>query len=69
MRYNVKSNLFFLIISVVISTITTAQKVIPLYKDSIPNSIMVPDEEKTEMGKDSILRISKVSRPFYQCLW
>jgi acetyl esterase/lipase len=24
---------------------------------------MVPDEEKTEMGKDSILRISKVSRP------
>src|ERR1700748_1732040 len=37
------------------------QTVIPLYKDSIPNSKPGPDEET--QTKDGILRISKVSRP------
>lgn len=41
----------------------TSQTVIPLYKDSIPNSRPAPDEEKSEINKDSVLIISKVSRP------
>lgn len=39
----------------------TAQKVLPLYNDSIPNSIPGPDEEKTEVNGTP--RISKISRP------
>ena len=42
---------------------STAQQVIPLYSGAIPNSKPTADEEKSEYGKDSILRISKVSRP------
>ncbi len=38
-----------------------AQQVIPLYKDSIPNSIMTKDEETTT--NNGVLIISKVSRP------
>ena len=45
------------------STTATSQKVIPLYQDSIPNSIPAPDEERSEINKDGILIISKVSRP------
>lgn len=42
----------------------SAQTVYPLYGDqAIPNSIEGPDEEKSEMGDDGILRISKVSKP------
>lgn len=51
------------IMSVNLANSGNCQTVIPLYKDSIPNSKPAPDEEKSEMGKDSILRISKVSRP------
>jgi acetyl esterase/lipase len=40
-----------------------SQTVIPLYKDSIPNSKWTPDEETSEINKDSILIISKISRP------
>ena len=40
-----------------------SQTVVPLYKDSIPNSIASPDEERSEINKDSVLIISKVSRP------
>jgi acetyl esterase/lipase len=40
-----------------------SQTVIPLYKDSIPNSKPGPDEEKSETDDKGILRISKVSRP------
>ncbi len=40
-----------------------AQKVIPLYPGSIPNSKPVKDEEKSEMSPEHILIISKVSRP------
>ena len=38
-----------------------AQQVIPLYKDSIPNSIATRDEEK--VTNNSLMRITKVSRP------
>ena len=39
----------------------TAQKVMPLYADSIPNSRMTADEETT--SNNGVLIISKVSRP------
>jgi len=38
-----------------------AQKVMPLYTDSIPNSRITPDEETT--SNNGVLIISKVSRP------
>ncbi len=40
-----------------------AQTVIPLYTGSIPNSRPVPDEENFHYEKDSVLIVSKVSRP------
>lgn len=54
---------YVLILMTGISVSSMAQKVIPLYDGAIPNSKPTADEEKTEYGKDSILRISKVSRP------
>lgn len=42
--------------------ILMSQEVIPLYKDSIPNSKPAPDEEKSEL-QHGILIISKISRP------
>ena len=39
-----------------------SQKIIPLYKGSIPNSKPTKDEEKTELS-DGIIIISKVSKP------
>ena len=40
----------------------SAQESIPLYKQ-VPNSKPVANHEKSELGKDGILRISKVSEP------
>ena len=40
-----------------------AQQVMPLYPGEIPNSKVSVDKEKSEMGKDGILRISNVSNP------
>lgn len=40
-----------------------AQTTFSLYKKNIPNSIESPDEEKSEINKDGILIISKISRP------
>lgn len=45
------------------SLITRAQKVIPLYPDSIPNSKPAINEEKSEINKDGVLIISKISKP------
>ena len=45
-----------------IGTTMFAQKVLPLYKSSIPNSNPAADEEKVEQ-KDGITIISKISRP------
>ncbi len=39
-----------------------AQKILPLYKDSIPNSKPAPNEENNET-RDGVLIISKISRP------
>ncbi len=49
--------------AMVASHLNYAQTVMPLYTDSIPNAIAGPDEEKWEINKDSVLIISKVSRP------
>ena len=40
-----------------------AQTVIPLYGDHIPNSRRVADEENSRYERDSVLIVSKVSRP------
>ncbi len=40
-----------------------AQLTIPLYPGEIPNSKASPNKERSEMGKDGILRISDVSIP------
>ena len=55
--------LFALILLTSINTTLFSQSVISLYKESIPNSRPAPDEEKSEISKDSILIVSKVSRP------
>ncbi|HTR29587.1 MAG TPA: alpha/beta hydrolase [Puia sp.] len=36
---------------------------IPLYADSIPNSRPTPDQEKSEVNRDGVRIISKISRP------
>ncbi|WP_423146160.1 alpha/beta hydrolase [Rubrolithibacter danxiaensis] len=53
--------LFLLIAGTYVNSFS--QTVIPLYKGSIPNSIPTTDEEKSEINKDSVLIISKISRP------
>ena len=55
--------LLFFFVALLHSLPAFSQKVIPLYKGSIPNSRPSPDEEKSEISKDGILLISKVSRP------
>ena len=40
-----------------------SQTVMPLYPDSIPNSKPSPDREHSEIDKDGVLIISKISRP------
>src|SRR6185312_4673558 len=55
--------LLFLTIAVMSFSISTAQTIIPLYKE-VPNS--KPDlnyKEKADTGKDGVIRISKVSIP------
>jgi acetyl esterase/lipase len=37
--------------------------IIPLYPDSIPNSRPSPDQEESEINKEGLLIISKISRP------
>jgi acetyl esterase/lipase len=40
-----------------------AQQEMPLYPNGVPNSKPVPNTQKSEMGKDGILRISEVTVP------
>lgn len=40
-----------------------SQTVIPLYKDSIPNSKWTPDTETSEINADSILIVHNITRP------
>lgn len=44
-------------------TFSYAQNEMPLYAGAVPNSKSVANTEKSEMGKDGILRISEVSVP------
>lgn len=55
--------LFFILMTTLSCTNVSSQNVIPLYKDSIPNSIATPDEETSEINKDSVLIIHNISRP------
>lgn len=59
----ITSCLAFLLVLLFVSVPSLAQNSIPLYKDSIPNSIAGVDEETSTINKDSVLIISKVSRP------
>ena len=59
----ITSCLAFLLALSFVSVPSLAQTSIPLYKDSIPNSIAGVDEETSIINKDSVLIISKVSRP------
>ena len=59
----ITSCLAFLLALSFVSVPSLAQTSIPLYKDSIPNSIAGVDEETSTINKDSVLIISKVSRP------
>src|SRR6201985_438486 len=42
---------------------TNAQKTIPLYPGSIPNSKPTPDEEKSALDNNGAVILSKISRP------
>ena len=42
---------------------SSAQEIIPLYSKEIPNSKPIANREKSELGKDGVLRISKISEP------
>ena len=58
-----KNNLLFLLVIIqMFSPVVHSQTIIPLYKDSIPNSKPVADEEITEY-KDGVMIISKISKP------
>ncbi len=47
----------------VASTFSMAQQIIPLYSGAIPNSISVPNEEKTEINTDGVTIISNITQP------
>lgn len=55
--------LLFAFIATCSCTHTASQTVLPLYRDSIPNSKWTPDEETSEINKDSVLIIRNISRP------
>lgn len=52
-----------LIIPILTSMIVTAQETIPLYKNEIPNSRPVKNEEYTETAKEGFIIIHKVTQP------
>lgn len=54
-----------LVLNITLFVNTYAQMENPLYQSAIPNSKPTKNKEKSEMGKDGILRISKVSRPSF----
>ena len=60
-------NRFFTFLAIMVmmhlSFVGVSQQVIPLYEGAIPNSKPAPDEESSQVNKDSILIVSKVSRP------
>lgn len=58
-----KKLLLFSIASWMLPFLVRPQTVMPLYPDGIPNSKPSPDRERSEINKDSVLIISKISRP------
>lgn len=63
MRKIFRNGCSFLLLFIFLQKAGFSQTVMPLYKDSIPNSIAGPDEEKSEINKSGVLIISKVSKP------
>ena len=55
--------LLFFILMTTFSCTVSSQTTLPLYNDSIPNSIPAPDEETSEINGDNVLIVSKISRP------
>jgi acetyl esterase/lipase len=55
--------ILFLLLALPAMAKLSAQEIIPLYGKEIPNSKPIVNREKSETGKDGILRISKVSEP------
>jgi len=55
--------LLLVLLALPVMTKLTAQETITLYEKKVPNSKPIINREKTETGKDGILRISNVSEP------
>ncbi|MFT3936511.1 MAG: alpha/beta hydrolase [Chitinophagaceae bacterium] len=55
--------IFLFLLSAQCVAMSYAQEIIPLYDKKIPGAISIANREKSEIGKDGILRISKVSEP------
>ncbi|HUQ97753.1 MAG TPA: alpha/beta hydrolase [Chitinophagaceae bacterium] len=55
--------LFFTAMTLFATTGALAQTVMPLYSDSIPNSIWTPDEETSEINSDSMFIVHNITRP------
>jgi acetyl esterase/lipase len=53
----------FLLASLIFTTVTNAQEVLPLYPDAIPNSRPAADQEVTTIRDAKRINVSRVSRP------
>ena len=58
-----QAHIFLLLLTIFSFFSMKGQKVIPLYDGAIPNSKTAPDKENSRYIQDSILIVSKVSRP------
>lgn len=58
-----KKLILFIFLASYLPAYTSAQQVIPLYSDSIPNSKPTPNEESIGADKNGVVIISKISRP------
>lgn len=59
----ISRKVFAIIALLQFSTMAIAQQDIPLYEKEIPNSKPIANREVHEWGKDSVLRISKITEP------
>ena len=55
--------LFLVLMTMIVGPGAFSQTVMPLYKDSIPNSKWIPDTETSEINADSILIVHNITRP------
>ncbi|HWK05825.1 MAG TPA: alpha/beta hydrolase [Puia sp.] len=58
-----KKIILFIFFASHLPAFTSAQQIIPLYPDSIPNSKPTPNEESSGADKNGVVIISKISRP------